>query len=321
MMANHFFKDIAFFVFKFLFFLTPVSAEEVRLFSIGSGDISGNYYSVARAICDAFNDYDDTRRRCSPEPTAGSIYNLKMLESGELDFVLVQSDWQKAAYEGSKPFTDAAAMDDLRTVMWLYPETVTVIAAPASGIRTGSDLAGKVVDIGLPASGRNATFQSLMERFGINEDVFGELRQLEPSDSIKDLCSGKIDAAIFVVGHPNRLVSQALNACNASIADFSGPRIQRVLSRSADYQKSIIDRDIYGPLSENVETVSVMATLVTRGSMDSALVSDLVAAIRKDVGRLKAALPVLGALDEYLDKPAGMVVPMHPGAIAERQQE
>lgn len=291
------------------------AAEEVRLFSVGSGDVSGNYYSVARAICGAFNDYDDTRRRCSPEPTPGSIYNLTMLRAGELDFALVQSDWQRAAFDGSKPFADSAPMGDLRTVMWLYPEAVTILAAPGSGIEKSLDLAGKVVDIGRPASGRNATFGALIERFGIEEDFFGELRQLEPSDAIDELCSGQLDAAVFVVGHPSGIVREALNRCGATIADFAGPRVQEVLAHGADYQRSFIDLGVYGRSGETVETISVMATLVTRESMDAALVSDLVAAIRKDAGEMRASLPVLGTLEQYIDTPAGVVVPMHPGAV------
>ncbi|MDW4550382.1 TAXI family TRAP transporter solute-binding subunit [Defluviimonas sp. D31] len=294
----------------------PLSAQEVRLFSIGSGDIAGNYFSVARAICDAFNDHDETRRRCSPEPTAGSIYNLRMLASGELGFALVQSDWQTAAYEGMAPFSGAEPMRDLRTAMWLYPESVTIIGAPGSGIRVAADLAGKTVDIGRPASGRNATFRSLIARLDISEDFFGELRELEPSAAIEELCTGQIDATVFVVGHPSKLVSDALNKCDAVISDFAGPRIKEVLASSSDFQRSVIDLGLYGFPGERVETVSVMATLVTLESMDQSLVSDLVGAIRTDVDRLKVKTPVLGTLDLYLDTPSATVVPMHPGAVS-----
>jgi TRAP transporter TAXI family solute receptor len=309
--AKHFFRAVAV---SGLSVSTALAAEDVQLFSVGSGDISGNYYSVARAICDAFNEVDDTRRRCSPEPTAGSIYNLTMLGSEELDFALVQSDWLKAAYEGSKPFTESSPRDDLRTVMWLYPEAVTIIAAPGSGIRNAIDLAGKTIDIGRPASGRNATFRSLIDQFGMDDDFFGELRQLEPSNAIEELCSGQIDAAVFVVGHPSDSVDQALNACDASIADFTGPQIQEVLAHGAVYQRSVLDLSVYGRLGETVETVSVMATLVAPESTEPSLVSDLVEAIRNDADRLMASFPVLGALDQYLDQPVGTVVPMHAAA-------
>jgi TRAP transporter TAXI family solute receptor len=237
-----------------------------------------------------------------------------MLRSGELDFALVQSDWQMAAFEGRAPFAASGAMDDLRTVMPLYPESVTILAAPGSGIRTSIDLAGRTVDIGRPASGRNATVLSLVERLGMDESFFGEVRYLEPSDAIDELCAGHIDAAVFVVGHPSGLVREALGACDATIAAFSGPRISEILAESADYQRSVVDPGLYDLPGEPVETISVMATLVTRAAMEPALVADIVTAIRTETDTMAAALPVLGAFGQPLETPVGTVVPMHPAA-------
>ncbi|MGA9409645.1 MAG: TAXI family TRAP transporter solute-binding subunit, partial [Roseobacter sp.] len=138
--------------------------ENVKFVSIGSGDISGNYYPVARSICEAFNASDDTRRRCSPEPTAGSVYNITALRGREIEFAIVQSDWVRAAYNATEVFQGTPAMKELRVVLPLFPETLTVLVGPGKEIGTAIDLAGRLVDIGRPASGRNATIRSLLEK-------------------------------------------------------------------------------------------------------------------------------------------------------------
>jgi len=103
----------------------PLAAQDLRLFSVGAGDVEGGYYSAARAICDAVNRAERGRLRCSPEPTSGSLYNLAALADGQLDFALVQSDWHKHAIEGGSIFATRGAMANLRSVMSLYPSRST----------------------------------------------------------------------------------------------------------------------------------------------------------------------------------------------------
>ena len=52
----------------------------------------------------------------------------------------MQSDWQSAAYDGTDTFAAAGPMTDLRSVMSLYPEAITMLARPDSGIARSTDL-------------------------------------------------------------------------------------------------------------------------------------------------------------------------------------
>lgn len=293
--------------------LSSASAE-LRLFSIGSGDLSGGYFATARAICEIFNASSDKPRRCSPEPTAGSIYNLSMLRAGELDFALVQSDWQRAAFQGTGPFAEFGAMENLRSVISLYPETITILAAPGSSIMKSADLAGKIVDIGRPASGRNATVRTMLEQMGLDTDFFGEIREYEAGYSVSELCSGRIDAAIFVVGHPNNFVAKTLEDCDASIIALAGPIVDRMEDEKRDYQKVNINLDLYGIEGDDVASLAVVATLVTRASIEQDLVADLIKAIRSNKESLMSSVTLLRNLDKYIEARHGMTAPQHPGA-------
>src|SRR5215469_16512075 len=134
-------------------------AGDVVFASVGTGELNGVYYPVAKAICEIVNrDLSIDGVRCSPETTPGSVYNIHAIQSGELEFGIVQADVNFDAYKGEgawvgKPFIG------LRSVLSLYPELATVVACADSHIRALADLAGRRVNVGrkVPASGRPGT--------------------------------------------------------------------------------------------------------------------------------------------------------------------
>ena len=65
--------------------------------------------------------------RFSVESTGGSIYNLKTIRAGELEFGVAQSDWQSQAFNGTSSFEDDGAFKGLRAVFSLHPEPFTVV--------------------------------------------------------------------------------------------------------------------------------------------------------------------------------------------------
>src|SRR5271165_1943608 len=111
---------------------TAAYAGDEIFASVGTGQVNGIYYPVAKDICRIVNrDLHTQGVRCSPESTPGSVYNIDALQSGELELGIVQSDVQFAAYNGEgawkgRPFRG------LRSVASLYPELVTIIARAAS---------------------------------------------------------------------------------------------------------------------------------------------------------------------------------------------
>ena len=69
---------------------------------IGTGGVTGVYYPAGGAICRLVNrDRAEHGIRCGVESTGGSIFNLNALREGELEFGIVQSDWQYHSFNGS----------------------------------------------------------------------------------------------------------------------------------------------------------------------------------------------------------------------------
>jgi TRAP transporter TAXI family solute receptor len=295
---------------------TPAGAVDLRLFTVGSGEVGGSYFAATNAICDTVNRAHRGVLRCSPEATPGTLYNLEALRDRQLDFALVQSDWQKAAYAGGGTFTATGPMSDLRSVMSLYPEALTILARREAGIARLADLKDKRVDVGPHASGRRATIGSILQAIDLPEAYFAALLELPTSSSIDELCAGRIDASILIVGHPNAAVARALNDCGAILVPAQGPLVDPIFERHSEYVPLVIPQSAYPGLTQNVPTYAVMATVVTRADIASDLVEALVAATLADLRGIAKRAPVLAGLDPSAMRGSALSAPMHPGALS-----
>ena len=298
----------------FLSVSTAAQAQDPRLYTIGSGDVNGSYYAAATALCQETN-RAEAALRCSPEATPGSIYNMEALRNRQLDFAIVQSDVQNMALTGEGPFVGKPAFSDLRSVMSLYPETLTVLSRPDAHILSLGGLVGKRVDIGLPASGRQATAMRLLTALGLDRTDFRALLELSTGTGLDELCAGRIDATVLILGHPSSVVDRAINECDARLVNISGPEVRAFIEANDDYVYSSITRSVYGKKGR-ILSIGVLATLVTRTDMPD----DIVAAIIKNT---IANLPSIGVSAAVLEKlsirdmqESGLAAPLHPAAAA-----
>ena len=292
----------------------PLSAQELRLFSIGSGDLDGGYFAAARAICEVINRTDGKQLRCSPESTPGSLYNLVALGKGQLDLAIVQADWQKHAFKGTSLFASRGPMTRLRSVMSLYPEPFNLIARKKAGIESFRDLVGKRVDIGQPASGRQATMRAVMESFGIKLADFQYIAELPTSDAIYELCAGRVDATVLTMGHPSAVIDRALNECDADLVSLVGPEIERLISGNDEYSRiSLPIRTNATPPGEFV-TFAVRATVVTLATIDDAIIDAFVRNTLMQLDTLRQKVPILAALEPGEMRSLGHSAPLHPAA-------
>jgi TRAP transporter TAXI family solute receptor len=289
-------------------------AEGVRLFSFGTAGINGNYYRLGLELCALINREASGELRCSPEPTAGSQYNLVAMGRGELEFALVQSDWQRRAYEGTGAFADRGPMTELRSVASLYAEAVTLVARVDSGIDTVDDLPGKVVDIGGASTARRATNEAALAGLGFSLSEFERVAEFSGQAVVSAICDGRVDATMIVIGHPNATMGDALARCNLKLVPIDGPRARDFLRESADFEAFRIGGGLYAAHPEPVATVSVFATLVTVTTVPDDLVGLLAGTLLNNHDQLSETLPFLGGGSVRSMSEAGLTAPLHPAA-------
>ena len=125
--------------------------------------------------------------------------------------------------------------------------------------------------------------------------------ELPTGNSIEELCAGRIDASILIVGHPNAAVGSALAGCGATLVPVRGPKVDEVLSANSEYVATAIPQATYPELTADIPTYSVMATIVTRAEMADEIVEALVASTLASLPELAMRAPVLEGLDPAED--------------------
>ena len=281
--------------------------------TIGTGPLNGVYYPTGGAICRVLNAghalHGDS---CTVQSTRGSMANLKALNKGEVQLALVQSDVLHHALHGSGPFSGQGANHELRSLFRLYQESLTLLAAPNSGITTLADIEGKRVYPGNPGTGEQITSKALMAAMGWQPGQFVAYQLKSNSEPLEGLCDGSLDAAFVVEGHPSLSIGDLINRCKVRLIPIEGEQVDKLLKRHPYYQRSRIAANLYPGQTSSLNNIGMSAELVTLDSLPDPIVRtvrDTLLARVKQFSRLHPALSKV--TPEQLQ--AQTELPLHPG--------
>jgi TRAP transporter TAXI family solute receptor len=282
---------------------------------IGTGGKTGVYYPTGGAICRLVN--RGTKKhgvKCTVESTGGSVYNLKAIRAGDMDFGVAQSDWQFHSFNGSSKFSESGPFPELRAVFSVHPEPFTVVARVDAGIKTFDDLKGKRVNIGNPGSGQRGTMDILMLAKGWTTGDFALVTEFKSTEQARALCDNKIDAMVFVVGHPSGSIKDATTRCETVLVNVTGPTIDKLIKDNPYYRAATIPGGMYKGNTEDTRTFGVGATLVTSSKVPDEVVYALVKSVMGRLKRFRRLHPALKILKKKEMVKDGLSAPLHNGA-------
>ena len=293
-----------------------VEASNQTFVSIGTGGVTGVYYPTGGAICRLVNKGRKTHGiRCSVESTGGSVYNINTIRAGELDMGIAQSDWQYHAYHGSSKFKKQGAFKDLRAVFSVHPEPATIVARADSGIQQVTDLKGKRFNVGNPGSGTVASWEIMAGALGMTNKDLKLASELKPAEMGQALCDNKIDAYLYLVGHPAGLIKETTTTCDAKLVAIDGPAIDKLVAESPYYRKTTIPGGMYKGNDADVPTYGVGATFVTSAEVPEQVVYEIVKAVFDNFDDFKKLHPAFGGLKESEMIKDSLSAPLHRGAV------
>lgn len=262
--------------------------------TIGTGPLNGVYYPTGGAICRVLNAghalHGDS---CTVQSTRGSMANLKALDKGDVQLALVQSDVLHHALHGTGPFSGQGANNELRSLFRLYQESLTLLAAPNSGIITLADIEGKRVYPGNKGAGEQITSQALMAAMGWQPGQFAAYQLKSDSEPLEGLCDGSLDAAFVVAGHPSLAVGDLISRCKVRLIPIEGEQIDTLLKQHPYYQRSRIAANLYPGQTTAINNIGMSAELVALASLPDPIVRtvrDTLLARVKQFSRLHPAL-------------------------------
>jgi uncharacterized protein len=319
-------ERVAFFALALLCGIGVAGAQETRFFRIGAAATSGSFFEIGGVIASAISKPAGSLPcehggNCGvvdlvavAEATQGSVENLRLVASGQLESGIAQSDIVSWAYAGTGAFAADGPMKQLRAIASLFPESLQLVVRAASPIQTLGDLRGRRISLGETESGTLADARIVLAASGLTEtDLIAEY--LPAGTAGRNLEDGTLDGFFAISGVPSSAIREVAATTSIRLVPIDDEVLSRMKKEYGLYHRSVIPAATYPGV--NVETPSIGFHALWVVSADAS--EDLIYAITKALWnaatqRLLQAHNPIGSsvrLEGALD---GLSVPLHPGA-------
>ena len=285
--------------------------------SIGTGSVTGIYYPTGGAIGQMINRrFAQYRIKATVESTSGSVYNINAVLRGDLDFGVAQSDRQYQARNGLAEWADRGPQPELRSIFSVHPESITLVASVASGIRRVHDLRGKRVNLGNIGSGHLQNSRDVLAAAGLAEDDFiaEHVRALEAPGLLQD---GRIDAFFFTVGHPNSSIEEStFGRIKVRLIPIDGQVAEGLVRDHPYYAQALIPHHRYPNAAneQDILTIGVKTTFVTATDTPESVVYAITREVFENLEDFKKLHPAYETLTQ-ISMLQGLSAPLHAGAL------
>ena len=289
--------------------LAACEAGGASKMTMGTGGTSGTYYAFGGVLGQYIKNHASID--VTVVSTDGSKANIQGIDAGDYQLGTVQSDVMAYAWDGTRSFEADGKVESFRVVAGLYAESVQLVTMDPN-IKSVADLKGKAVSIGAPGSGVYFNAMDVLAAAGLTEaDI--NAQYLSFGDSADGLKDGKIDAAFIVAGAPTAAITELCTTNSAYLVPIDGDIAAKLMADSPFYTVYTIPAGTYNGQAEDVNTVTVKATLIVSASASEDDVYKLTKAIFDNVSAI-AAENGKGAELSIDNATSGMTAPFHAGA-------
>ena len=283
--------------------------SETRL-TMATGGTAGTYYPFGGVMSAVISNHTDMN--ITAVATGASADNIQQLGAGDAHIAIAQNDVMYYAFTGTSIWSDSAPVTNFGTIMSLYPETVQIVVRADSGIYTVDDLAGQRVSTGAPGSGVVANATQILAAYGLTmNDITEHNLGFGPSaDAMRD---GTIDAFFVTAAAPNAAVLDLASAHDLRILSLTDAAIASLMADYTFYLPVTLTSDDYTFLTEPVQSIAVLATLIVSLDVDDDLVYEIARTLIEQQSEVTEG-HARGADISPETAVQAVSVPFHPGA-------
>jgi TRAP transporter TAXI family solute receptor len=301
-------------------------AQEPRFFRIGTASTGGSFFEMGGIVAGAISSPADgppcdRGGSCGvrglvavAQATPGSIENLRLISSGQIESGFAQADLAGWAYNGVSVFAEAGRLRRLRAIASMFTEAAHLVVRDDGPIRSLADLRGKSVSVGVKGSGSAADAPVVFAAAGLDEGALTR-KNLRPGPAAEELKAGTLDAIFLVGGYPVPVIRDLAASIPIRLVPIEGEIVNALKKDFSFYSRAEIPAGSYPGIDSGTPSLGFSALWLVNADIDA----DLVYAITKSLWhpttvRLFAALDPIGKRirpERALD---GLSVPLHPGA-------
>jgi TRAP transporter TAXI family solute receptor len=287
----------------------PAAHAASNFVNIVTGGTSGVYYPLGVAISKVIAaNVPDVRP--SVQATKASVENLNLINSGKAEIAFTLGDSLAFAKEGNAEAGFKKPLTKLRTIAAIYPNYIQVVATRDSGIKTLTDLKGKRLSVGAPASGTELNSRAILGAAGLSYKDLAKVEYLPFGESVDLMKNRQLDATLQSAGLGVASIRDL--AASVPITVVAVPP-EIVKKAGSPHIAVTIPAGTYEGQDQAVPTAAVPNYLVTRADLPDDEVYAITKAIFDHLDQLVAAHSAAKGI--VLAKAAeNPPVPLHPGA-------
>lgn len=248
--------------------------QQKKSLVLATGNERGIYFAFGQAISNAAA---QEGLSITVRPSQGSVENLELLFSGQVDLCLAQSDVLYDRYSGKgKPAVQATNMVAIAPI---YTEAVHILVRKRMVLKRVQDFSGKRVCLGPKGSGTEVVARRLLDEAGIS------LHQIQPiyldtTGSVAALNQDEADIVFLTLGFPSPVIDAALQGGEIRLFEPNSDICEKMLGNSPYYVIATIPRLTYSGQYDAVTTIGIRAFLASRSDLDERVAYALTKAVR-----------------------------------------
>jgi len=298
-------KVLALLIVATVAFSMPALAKDRIVF--GGGPAGGTFQTVANAI----QVYGPVKAIDSisvkAQSSAGSVENLRKVNSGKMDFATVYSGHVYLGANGMMK-KDAKKYTNVRAVSFL-------VVKKGSGIKSVKDLAGKKVGVGNAGSGAFANCDLFFNHMGVWDKI--ERNAMGYNDAAAAFGNNQLDAFWLFTAFPSGAVIMAAQTNDIEMIDLGADAEASGFFKKYPYfGKLSIPAGTYKGVDTDTPSFQDSALWVANKDVSDDVVYKLLSAIYTPEGLAHMVSQKKTFKAMSIAKGAdGIVTPMHPGAI------
>jgi TRAP transporter TAXI family solute receptor len=289
-------------------------AAQQRSIAIATGGTGGVYYPLGGGLANILSK-SLPNTQASAEVTGGSVDNLKLIGSEQVELAFTMVDATLDAYKGEDKFKGNKV--DLRALAVLYPNRMHVVSIEGRGIEKMTDLKGKRLSTGSPGSATEVMAFRVIEAAGLDKDKDMRRERLGVAESVNAVKDGKIDAFFWVGGLPTAAVTDlgATPGVKIKLIDHAD-LVDKMNQKYGNlYAPDVIKSGTYPGQDKDNHMTSVWNIMVVNAKMPDQLAYDIVKTMFDNKAEWVAVHREANELKLENQSTAKSAVPFHPGAV------
>ena len=287
--------------------------------SIGTapqGGLFSLFGNTAQGVLDA-NKSAHGWRGITAETTGGSLENLRLLDSGDIQLGLANSTITYFAVHGEGGFDKKYAV---QSIMTLFPLIAMFVTKADSGIDSIADLKGKRVVVGPEGAGFEYFVRPILTEHGVKFGKDKSDSDFEPVNtgmisSVGQLQDGSVHATFLGGGIKAPAISNADSVMDIQLIPFDPVKRTALIERLPSFTAATIPANTYGGQDEEFAGLNVgSAQILVRADADEQFVYNVTRILYENLGKMAETVKAVKAVNaSNVSRDTG--VEFHPGAL------